>query len=113
MHGSYRQVSETRPALELLGQTSTDLGAAECRWFLDRPVSNSGRLKALMEELAAARGWPWRVELVPDPDAVLAAVRPGRRHGRQRDPRPLPALVQPRPARRSTAAVPGADVLEL
>ena len=45
---------------------------AECRWFLDRPVSNSGRLKGIIEELGASRGWPWGVELVADPDAVLA-----------------------------------------
>jgi hypothetical protein len=72
MHGSYRKVAETVPALELLGEALATLGAAECRWLLDRPVSNSGRLKAIIEELAAARGWPWRVELVPDPDTILA-----------------------------------------
>ena len=43
-------------------------------WYLDRPVSNSGRLKGIMEELAAAAGWPWRVELVADPDACCAAA---------------------------------------
>ncbi len=45
---------------------------AECRWLLDRPVSNSGRLKGIIEELAALRGWPWRVELAANPDDVLA-----------------------------------------
>ena len=72
MHGSYRKVAETRPALELLGRTLAALGVSECRWLLDRPVSNSGRLKGIIEELAAARGWPWRVELVPNPDVLLA-----------------------------------------
>jgi len=71
MHGSYRKVSETQPALELLGSTLAELGPSQCVWYLDRPVSNSGRLKALMEELAGARGWAWRVELVADPDALL------------------------------------------
>ena len=73
MHGSYRSVAETRPALELIGRTLADLGVSKCRWFLDRPVSNSGRLKALIEELAAARGWRWQVELVADPDGLLSA----------------------------------------
>ena len=50
-------------------------GVAECRWFLDRPVSNSGRLKGIIEELAAASGWPWRVELVADPDACAGRPR--------------------------------------
>jgi len=72
MHGSYRKVAETRPALELLGQATAELGVSDCLWYLDRPVSNSGRLKTLMAEVAAAGGWSWHVELVPDPDAVLA-----------------------------------------
>ena len=72
MHGSYRKVAETRPALELLGQVIAALGVGECRWYLDRPVSNSGRLKKIMGQIAATSGWAWSVELVPDPDAVLA-----------------------------------------
>jgi len=74
MHGTYRRVAETLPALELLGEACRLSGAREWRWYLDRPVSNSGRLKRIMEELAAARGWPWTVELVPNPDAVLSAT---------------------------------------
>jgi hypothetical protein len=74
MHGSFRKVAETRPALELIGRTAAELGVSQCVWYLDRPVSNSGRLKMVMEELAAARGWCWRVELVADPDGVLAAT---------------------------------------
>jgi hypothetical protein len=72
MHGSYRKVAETLPALELLGRTTEALAVGQCLWYLDRPVSNSGRLKRLIEEAAAARGWPWRVKLVGDPDALLA-----------------------------------------
>lgn len=72
MHGSFRKVAETLPALELLGRTLAARRPRECRWLFDRPVSNSGRLKKMVEELAAARGWPWRVELVADPDAELS-----------------------------------------
>ena len=71
MHGSYRKVTETRPALELIGRVIAALGVSECRWYLDRPVSNSGRLKRVIQETAAARGWTWSVELVPDPDPIL------------------------------------------
>ena len=49
------------------------LGASECLWYLDRPVSNSGRLRRMLEDVAAEEAWPWRVELVTDPDPVLAA----------------------------------------
>jgi hypothetical protein len=72
MHGSYRKVDETRPALELIGRTLTGLGVGEALWLLDRPVSNSGRLKTIIEGLAAVQGWKWPVELVHDPDAELA-----------------------------------------
>jgi hypothetical protein len=72
VHGSYRKVAETLPALDLLGHALAALHVAECRWFLDEPVSNSGRLKEIIKAMAAARGWPWRADLVPDPDVVLA-----------------------------------------
>ena len=72
MHGSYRKVTETLPALELLGLVIGGLGVLECRWLLDRPVSNSGRLKKIILEMADTRRWPWTVDLVPDPDAILA-----------------------------------------
>jgi hypothetical protein len=72
MHGSYRKVTETRPALILIGEVLAELGAAECQWHLDQPVSNSGRLKTIIEQLGAERQWPWRAKLAPDVDAVLA-----------------------------------------
>jgi len=76
MHGSYRKVDETRPALEHLGSVAAELRLAACRWYLDRPVSNSGRLKQLMEDVAAAHAWRWHVELVPNPDPLLKNVSP-------------------------------------
>ncbi len=73
MHGSYRNVDETEPALVLIGQVLHEFRLAECCWYLDRPVSNSGRLRARMEQLAAGRGWLWQVELADDVDSVLVA----------------------------------------
>ncbi|MBI4864126.1 MAG: DUF434 domain-containing protein [Candidatus Riflebacteria bacterium] len=74
MHGSYRRVDETRPALEIIGRVLADLGISDGVWYLDRPVSNSGHLRRVVEEVAAARGWSWRVLLVPDPDKVLSGT---------------------------------------
>jgi hypothetical protein len=71
MHGTYRKVHETAPALERIGLALQSWRVAKCRWLLDRPVSNSGRLKAMMLDLAAERGWPWEVELAPNPDSRL------------------------------------------
>lgn len=79
MHGSFRRVAETLPALEIIGRVLEQLGPAECVWLLDRPVSNSGRLGGLIARVAEAHGWPWRVELVPDPDPLLRDL--GRENG--------------------------------
>ena len=69
---SMRKVIETIPALELIGNFLSECGVANARWWLDRPVSNSGRLRTIMNDLAHTHGWEWRIELVADPDAVLA-----------------------------------------
>jgi hypothetical protein len=71
MHGSYRKVSETRPALLLIGEVLQTLRVAQCCWYLDRPVSNSGRLKTIIEQMAAERCWPWQAVLADDVDALL------------------------------------------
>lgn len=67
MHGSYRKVAETRPAAELAHRTLNDLKHGPVTWHIDRPVSNSGRIKTLLGELNP----DWRLELVPDPDPLL------------------------------------------
>lgn len=74
MHGSYRRVEETRPAIELVGQTLART-AASVLWLLDQPVSNSGRLAAMLREIAADNHWPWTVKVVPDPDPVLKGLK--------------------------------------
>lgn len=71
MHGTYRRVEETVPALRLVGGWLAELGVRGCRWLLDSPVSNSGRLKGVMLSEASAAGWEWTVELVPSPDQLL------------------------------------------
>jgi len=71
MHGSYRRVEETRPALVMIGELLEELGVAECCWFLDRPVSNSGRLATIIREVADERGWQWQARLENDVDPVV------------------------------------------
>jgi hypothetical protein len=71
VHGSFRRVAETRPAIAMIGRQLAAWGVAECRWYLDRPVSNSGRLKMLLLEDAARHAWPWQVELEMNPDRLL------------------------------------------
>jgi hypothetical protein len=72
VHRRYRKVEETAPALQLLGEVILGWGVTRVRWWLDQPVSNSGRLKALILDTARCAGWPWDVELVFSPDHVLS-----------------------------------------
>ena len=71
LRGTWRKVAETLPALELVGAHLEEQGIAEARWALEASVSNSGRLRALLLELARERGWPFEVELLGDVDAAL------------------------------------------
>jgi len=72
IHGTYRKVTETIPAVELIGRFLQETGAASALWLLDKPVSNSGRLKTLIGQLAEKNDWPWEIELTFSPDAELA-----------------------------------------
>jgi hypothetical protein len=71
IHGTYRKVNETIPALQLVGEFLKETGASEATWLLDSPVSNSGRLKTLIGKLAGDRNWDWEIELHMSPDAEL------------------------------------------
>ena len=116
IHGTYRKVEETIPALKLIGAFLTEIRIAEARvegvppsnrrqarpepaerdardtetlpnrgrdardtgvvqvlWLLDSPVSNSGRLKTLLGQLARENAWPWEIRLTISPDAELSS----------------------------------------
>ncbi len=75
MHGSYRKVEETLPALEHIGHWLHAHTSAPIRWLLDAPVSNSGRLRQLMRSCARTHGWLWEVELSPHVDHRLTTER--------------------------------------
>jgi hypothetical protein len=77
MHGTFHKVTETIPAITLIAESLAALEVSECLWYLDRRVSNSGRLKKMILEAVPARNltysFPlWRVESVTNVDAILA-----------------------------------------
>ena len=72
VHGTYKKVEETIPALTLLGEVMQKLGVAHAHWYFDAPVSNSGRMKTLLYELAKEKGFPWNIDLANSPDKTLA-----------------------------------------
>lgn len=71
IHGTYRKVSETIPAVQLIGRFLREIGITKALWLLDSPVSNSGRLKTLIGKLAQENNWNWEIELLLSPDAKL------------------------------------------
>ena len=75
VHGSYRRVEETRRAIEAIGTCLQQERVDAVVWYLDRPVSNSGRLAALLEQQAGERSWPWKVVLCANSDATMVASR--------------------------------------
>lgn len=71
IHGTYRKVTETIPSVQLIGKFLKEIGVVKALWLLDSPVSNSGRLKTLIGELAEKNRWYWEIKLLLSPDYEL------------------------------------------
>ncbi len=71
VHGGYKKVSRTDEALKMIGEGLKDLGITHARWYLDAPISNSGRLKTLLRETAEKEDYPWEIILDNNPDKIL------------------------------------------
>jgi|ERR1051326_2708585 hypothetical protein len=76
VHGSYRLVRETGRAIALAGAALQDLRPSSSVWFLDRPISNSGRLAQRLHQLSQQYEWNWQVNVVPNPDTEI--IKSGR-----------------------------------
>ena len=73
VHGTYRQVRETKAVIEMIGNTLAIFKPASVLCLLDKPVSNSGRLAQMVRSTAKTHGWNWQVELHDNPDQVISA----------------------------------------
>ncbi len=69
VHGTYKRVQQTEKALLLIGAL---LKKHTVIWVFDKPVSNSGRLKTMLRELAGQHDFNWDIVLENNPDKVLA-----------------------------------------
>ena len=74
VHGTYKRVQETHDAVRLIGETLRELGVRQTAWLLDKPVSNSGRLRQILNEAAQQSGWNWQVVLCQSPDTELRRI---------------------------------------
>jgi len=73
VHGSYRKVEETEIAVRLILDKLNALKIGKAVWYLDSPVSNSGRLKKIIEflSLSQSRNQNTEIHLVLNPDESL------------------------------------------
>lgn len=74
LRGTYGIVDKTQLALKWIGRAVEMLGVPSAKFFLDAPVSNSGRLGQLILEEGAAWGIPVEVRLVKNADVALAGA---------------------------------------
>lgn len=69
LRGTYRLIPQTESAIQLIRITLEQLGVAKVNFFLDEPVSNSGRLKVKIFDIQ----WhvPTEVTIIRSPDTHL------------------------------------------
>ena len=71
LRGTYRIIDKTEVAIRLILQTLECLNVLEVVIYLDKPVSNSGRLKTLILELAKDYTIKVTVQVLNEVDQVL------------------------------------------
>ena len=71
VHGNYSFRVETEQAVELAAEALKELQVGETLWLFDRPVSNSGRIAALVNRVAEEKGVPMHAETADRVDSRL------------------------------------------
>jgi hypothetical protein len=71
LRGTYRLIDKTDMAIRLIGDMLAELGVVGVTFYLDAPVSNSGRLKSRIFELLAAYPFALSVKLADNVDYLL------------------------------------------
>ncbi|MFP9118998.1 DUF434 domain-containing protein [Flavobacterium sp. RNTU_13] len=72
VHGTYKRVLQTEQVLTTVGKLFLEAGAGKITWVFDKPVSNSGKMKTMCYEVAAAHNFNWDAILENSPDKYLA-----------------------------------------
>lgn len=71
LRGTYRIIDKTEQAVRLIFEQLKKIEISEAVFYLDAPVSNSGRLKSLILEIADGYDFDVSVEIINDVDRVL------------------------------------------
>lgn len=71
LRGTYKLIDKTDIAIDLIGKKLQELKISKAVFYLDRPVSNSGRLKARILELLDKYDFSVDVQIVDNADKSL------------------------------------------
>lgn len=71
LRGTYRIIDKTQRAVELILKQLDILNISEACFYLDAPVSNSGRLSGLILQCAQGYRISVKTQIIPDVDRVL------------------------------------------
>lgn len=71
LRGTYRTIPETAQAVRLLIEQLMENNVGRSYILLDRPVSNSGRLKTLISETAEEESCDIDIQIIDDVDRIL------------------------------------------
>lgn len=71
LRGTYRLIDETKEAVRIIADTLENLTVKKAVFYLDAPVSNSGRLKSLIAALWEERHMELDIQVIYDVDRVL------------------------------------------
>lgn len=71
LRGTYRVIDKTQRAVELILEQLDLLNISEACFYLDAPVSNSGRLSGLILQCAGEYHVSVKTQIIPDVDRVL------------------------------------------
>ncbi len=74
LRGTYRLIDKTETALMRIGEALEEKGAGRAIFYLDAPVSNSGRLKEEMMRVMAPFPFQTEVEVIHDVDRKLETM---------------------------------------
>lgn len=71
LRGTYKLIDKTDTAIRLIGEELANLKVSKVMFYLDSPVSNTGRLSQRIYELLQGFPFEVEVELVPNADVIL------------------------------------------
>jgi hypothetical protein len=77
VHGSYHRVEETNDSIKIIMKVLEVCGIHNAIWYLDAPVSNSGKLGKLIRQISVDYNFQNEVKVVQNPDQALKKTKKG------------------------------------